>query len=353
MSEAVRPPATLQDVADAAGVHRSTASRALNPEACHLVAEEVVERIRAQARRLGYRRDVLAASLRTRRSRLVGVVVPDIANPVFAPILGALEIELRVNGFSSLVANAGPDPQQQIAIIESLVARRVEGLVLATARWNDPAVTFCIDAGVPTVLVNRAEARTRVSSITSDDVLGLRLAVEYLVSLGHSNIGHLAGPPDLSTGALRRRGYENAMAAAGLEDRIAVEAAEAYTREAGREAAKRLLARNDLTAIAAANDLLALGAYQALARIHLRCPKDISVVGHNDMPLVDMVDPPLTTVRIGLKEMGEETARLLLAQIRGGQGALSRTIKPELVVRGSTAPAHMSRNKQRPSPISA
>jgi LacI family transcriptional regulator len=338
MNEAVRPPATLQNVADAAGVHRSTASRALNPDTAHLVADEVVERIRAHARRLGYRRDAMAAGLRTKRSRLVGVVVPDIANPVFGPILSAIEIALRANGFSALVVNAGADPQEQIGIVESLVGRRVEGLVLATARQDDPVVTYCLAAGVPTVLVNRAEADRRASAVVSDDVLGLRLAVQHLIGLGHRRIGHLAGPPHLSTGALRRRGYEEAMRIAGLEREILVEAAAAYTRPAGRAAAESLLDRGGVTAIAAANDLLALGAYEALAARGLACPQDVSIVGHNDMPLVDMVAPPLTTIRIGLKQMGDETARLLLEQMRGRPETVTRIVEPQLVVRGSTAP---------------
>jgi len=336
--EAVQPLATLQDVADAAGVHRSTASRALNPDTAHMVADEVVERIRVHAQRLGYRRDVVAASLRTKRSRLIGVVVPDIANPVFGPILSGIETELRANGFSALVANASVDPEQQIGIVESLVARRVEGIVLATVRQDDPVVTYCLNSGVPTVLVNRAEASRRVSAVVSDDLRGLRLAVEHLVALGHRRIGHLAGPLNLSTGALRRQGYEEAMAEAGLSHEIVVEAADAYTREAGRAAAERLLARSSVTAIATANDLLALGAYEALAARGLTCPGHVSIVGHNDMPLVDMVSPPLTTIRIGLKDMGEATARLLLEQIGGAPKAVTRIVEPELVVRGSTAP---------------
>lgn len=338
MNESVKPPATLQDIADAAGVHRSTASRALNPTTAHLVGADVVERIQALARDLGYRRDVLAASLRTRRSRLVGVVVPDIANPVFGPILSAIETELRSRGFSAIVANAGADPAQQIDIVEQLIARRVEGLILATVRQDDPVVTHCLRAGVATVLVNRAEAGNRVSSVVSDDVRGMRLAVEHLAGLGHRAIGHLAGPPHLSTGALRRQGYEAAMRDAGLGAFIAVSKAAAYTREAGREAAETLLRSPGLTAIAAANDLLALGAYLAVAGRGLRCPADISVVGHNDMPLVDMVAPPLTTVRIEHTAMGEEAARLVLRQIDGTRDPVIRIATPTLVVRGSTAP---------------
>jgi LacI family transcriptional regulator len=338
VNETTRLPATLQSVADAAGVHRSTASRALNPAAAHLVAPEVVERVQAAARRLGYRRDVLAAGLRTKRSRLVGIAVPDMANLVFAPILSGIEETLSANGYSALIANVGTDVNRQLEVVDQLIGRRVEGLVLATVQQdNDPVLSRCLEAGVPTVLVNRAEARSRAPSVISDDVNGMRLAVEHLVGLGHRHIGHLAGPQNLSTGLLRLQGFCQAMQAAGL-DGSAVVAATAYTREAGKAAAATLLDRfPDMTAVAAGNDLLALGLYQELGVRRLSCPEDVSVVGHNDMPLMDMVHPPLTSVRIRHQEMGAEAARLLLDQIsNAGAEITTRITAPELIVRGST-----------------
>jgi LacI family transcriptional regulator len=334
--QAPRAP-TLQAVAEAAGVHRSTAARALNPTTSHLISSDVVARIAGEARRLGYRRDVLAASLRTGRSRLVGVLLPDIANPVFAPILGGIEGELARRGYSALVANAAGDPQHQVAIADQLIGRRVDGLILATARRTDPVVSHCLNAGMSTVLVNRGEDKGRVPTVVTDDIAGMRLAVDHLVGLGHRRIGHLAGPAELSTGALRRRGFDAAMRHAGLEA-SAMATAEAYSRDAGRAAARELLDRFTVTGIVAANDLLALGAYQELAARGLACPEDVSVVGHNDMPLVDMVHPPLTTIRIDHLVMGREAARLLVARIEGEvEEALTRITEPRLVVRNSTA----------------
>lgn len=340
-----RPPRapTLQSVAEAAGVHRSTAARALSAATSHLISAEVVARVQVEARRLGYRRDPVAASLRTGRSRLVGVVLPDLANPVFAPILGGIEAELAARGYSALVANApGPDPQRQIEIVDQLIARRVDGLILATARRSDPVVTHCLAAGVPTVLANRGEDRCRVPTVVTDDAGGMDLAARHLVGLGHRRLGHLAGPEDLSTGVRRRRGFEAAVRRAGLGVPWIATAA-AYTREAGRATAAELLDRageGGVTAIVAANDLLALGAYQELAGRGLACPDDVSIVGHNDMPLVDMVDPPLTTVRIDHLAMGGEAARLVVAWAEGGaQEALTRTTEPRLVVRASTSAA--------------
>lgn len=339
MTDLVRIPPNLQAVADAAGVHRSTASRALNPATRHLVAGDVARRIIETARQLGYRRDAIAASLRTGRSRLVGVVVPDIANPVFGPILRGIESALASAGYSCLLANVGRDEAEQMRLVEELMERRVDGLILATARKDDPVLGACLDAGTPTVLVNRAEERERASAVVSDDRAGMILAVRHLASLGHRRIGHLAGPQDLSTGALRREGFVAAIRQLGLADENAWIEAAAYTREAGEVAAAEILSRFDVTAIAAANDLLALGAYRAVAARGLRCPADISIVGHNDMPLVDMVEPPLTTIRISHLRMGEEAARLLLRGIESPGSKPERIVtEPELVRRASTAP---------------
>jgi LacI family transcriptional regulator len=168
----------------------------------------------------------------------------------------------------------------------------------------------------------------------------MRLAVNHLIALGHQRIGHIAGPHEVSTGARRRAGFEASVAAAGLPPRhVAVETAEAYTRRAGCDAALRLLDRKrPPTAIVAANDLLALGVYDALAARGLNCPQHISVVGHNDMPYVDLVSPPLTTVRIAQRDMGEAAAQLLLDRIAHAVVKNEHIVlAPQLIVRGSTA----------------
>lgn len=331
---------TLRDVAKSAGVHLSTASRALDPSKRHLIADAVVSKIAAIADKLGYRRDPVAASLRTRRSKLVGVIVPDIANPVFSPIIAAITETLGASGYSTIVADGGQDRKRQSALVGELLARRVDGLVLATVRRDDPILKECLDEGLPVVLVNRSDDSDRVSSVVTDDRAGMRLAVDHLVELGHRDIGHVAGPAHISTGHLRRQGFEEAMTARGLAvPPSTIVEATAYEREAGEAAASELIKNNpQLTAIAAANDLLALGVYRAIASAGLSCPHDISVVGHNDMPLADMVEPPLTTIRIGPREMGHDAARLMIARIQEPDAAVKRVVlSPSLVARASTA----------------
>jgi LacI family transcriptional regulator len=331
---------TIKDVASRCGVHPSTVSRALSPAMSHLVADDVARRIRAIADALGYRPNVTAAGLRTGRSGLIGVLAPDIADPGFPPVLGGVAEALSTAGYATIVVDVGPRGSQ-VELVDRLIARGVDGLVLATVSLHDPVVTHCIDAGVPVVLVTRTDAEGLLPSVASDDEGGMSLAVAHLVGLGHRHIGHVAGPQDISTGALRRAGFEAGAIQAGLQAReIAVEIAPVYTRDAGRTAALHLLDRTPgLTGIVAANDLLAFGVYDAIAERGLVCPKDISIVGHNDMPYVDMLSPPLTSVRIAQREMGDRAARLLLAQIADPEtGHDHIVLAPRLIVRGSTAP---------------
>lgn len=332
---------TLKEVAADAGVHPSTVSRALNAATRGMIADDVAIRVQASAKKLGYRPDSVAVSLRTGRSRLVGVLLPDVANLVFPPILSGITEVLARSGYSTIIAEMGSNQEDQIRLIEQLSMRRVDGLVLATVNRDDAVVTECIKLHLPVVLVNRTESQARVSAVVSDDLLAMQIVVAHLVSLGHRRIGHLAGPATLSTGHSRRQGFEASVRAhkLGAKD-IAIETVAAYSRAEGSAATRRLLDRRpDLTAIAAANDLLALGAYEVLRERNIKCPEEMSIVGHNDMPLVDIMSPPLTTIRIAHREMGSEAAQLLLSEI-SGSAPLKRHIvlTPSLIVRGSTAP---------------
>ncbi len=274
------------------------------------------------------------------RSRLMGVLVPDVAFSAFAPILAGVTECLEAHGYSMLVAYVRGDVNEQLELAAGLVAWRIDGLILATASRDDPLVAFCLAEQIPTVLVDRTEESAQVSAVVSDDVAGMQMAVDHLVVLGHQSIGHLAGPQQHSTGFLRRQGFAQAMARHGFDPNQAPSViARNCTRGQGSEAARRLLASHpEITAIVAANDLLALGIYDVLRERGLNCPQDISVVGHDDMPLVDLIHPALTTIRISHKEIGRQAADLLHQAIEESK-VVERTIvlRPKLVIRGSTA----------------
>jgi len=338
---------TINDLALHLGVHKSTVSRAMDPARRHLIGAELLQRVEAAARELGWRPNRAAAALSTGRSRTVGVLLPDITNPVFPPILRGIEDALDAEGYFALLANTarrdGGTAAAQVAV-ERMLAQRVEGFIVATALRDDVWLDGLRKGGARIVLVNRTsdprDGRGLLQAVTSDDALGMRLAVDHLVALGHRRIAHLAGPPGFSTGMARRIGFEQALREHGLAP-AALAVCGAYAIEAGAAAMATLLqAPPAFTAVVAANDLIALGALQVLQARGVAVPQGMSLIGHNDMPLLDQISPPLTSVRIQHYEMGYRAARLLLEALRGVPGSASTLVlQPELVVRGSTAAA--------------
>jgi LacI family transcriptional regulator len=341
---------TIRDVARRAGVHASTVSRVMNPGTRGMISPRIARRVAGVAAALGYRANPIAYGLKTNRSRTVGVLVPDIANPVFPPIIRAIEDVFAEAGYTSILANTDNDRERERTILGNMIARRVDGLILATALRRDPLVDECVADEIPLVLVNRTVERADVSSVTSDDGLGTRLAVAHLAGIGHRRIGYLAGPQELSTGFARRRGFLRGARQAGLSA-APVEVCPAFAEGAGRRAFPLLWARaRGLTAVVTANDMLALGCYEALRDLGLRVPEDVSVVGFNDMPFLEMLRPPLTTVRIPHYQIGARAARSLLARLGDGRIPAERIVlEPELVVRASTAPP-AGRRAGRPRP---
>jgi LacI family transcriptional regulator len=339
-------PITLASLARQLGLHPSSVSRALDPVRRHLISPEVVARVQQAADKLGYLPNRAAAALRTGKSRCVGILLPDITNPVFPPILRGIEDGLREGGLFTLVANAAGSAQATQDLMNRMLAQGVDGVILATASRKDSLLPLLHKAAVPVVLVNRVDAQGSCPAVVSDDQSGMTQSVDHLVGLGHRHIAHLAGPQTLSTGERRLHGFRTAMADAGLNAPW-VEACDAYSIEAGHAACQRLLARMGsapdiprMTALVACNDLVALGAMDALREAGLRVPLDVSVTGHNDMPLMDRVEPALTTIRIQHHEMGRAAAQLLLqAMANPARADTTIVLRPELVVRKSTAAA--------------
>jgi LacI family transcriptional regulator len=336
-----RPRVTLRDVAKQVGVHPSTVSRVLNPHTRGMVTAAIAKRVTEAAERLGYAPNPFALSLKTNRSFLVGVLVPDLVNPIFPPIIRGIEAVLEAAGYTAIVANSDNQDERERQILAKMKARQVDGLILATAHRDDALIAQCLAEGSPLVLINRTIEGLPVHAVVNEDKQGMRLAVEHVTALGHTRIAHLAGPLGISTGQRRLEGFREAMKATGLKvDRRFIAECAAFTEEEGLRAARALLkGHTPFTAIVAANDRLALGAYDALAERGWRCPEDVSITGFNDMPLVERVYPPLTTVRIPLYEMGAQAARMLLEQLESAP-IQPRTVmlQPTLVVRGSTGP---------------
>ena len=334
------PAPTLRDVAEAAGVHAATASRALNPATRGLVNADTARRVIKVAEQLGYRPNPIARGLKTQKSGTVGLVIPDLTNPLFPPIVRGIEDVLEPAGYSGLIVNTDNDPQRERTQIELLRSRQVEGLIVATALLDHPLVEQLHREGVKMVMVNRRTEGVDVPSITPDDAAGIQMAVEHLASLGHTRIAHLAGPITTSTGVVRLRAFRNAVRDLELaDDPGLVTTCDEWREDSGAKGLRELLdAGQEFTAVVAGNDLIALGCYDVFTERGIRCPEDVSVVGFNDMPFLDKLRPPLTSVAIPHHQIGVEAARMLLESIEEPERPTRSVLLPlTMTVRGSTA----------------
>jgi LacI family transcriptional regulator len=332
---------TLRDVAQRAGVHPSTVSRVLNPDTRQMISGRIAQRVTTAANALAYQPNPIASGLKTNRSRIVGVLIPDITNPVFPPMIRGIEDAFAEAGYIAILANTDNDADRERLILRNMLARRVDGLIMATARRRDPLVDHCLAEDIPLVLINRTVDTGEVSWIITDDAFGTELAVAHMAQRGHTQIAHLAGPLSLSTGFARHKGFLSGLRAAQLKtDPKRIGFCNGFTESEGRRCFLALWARDHrFTAVVTANDLLALGCYDALLELGLRVPDDIAISGFNDMPFVDKLRPPLTTLRIPHYKMGAQAARTLLARLSNPEAPVEHIrFKPELVVRGSTAP---------------
>lgn len=340
----LRTPVTLREVAARAGVHPSTASRALNERTRPTVNTATAARVALAAKKLGYQPNSLARGLRTKRTLTVGMLLPDLTNPLFPPIVRGIEDRLGARGYTLILANTDNNAAKERALLDVMAARRVDGLILATARRQSPIFENVFASGMPVVLVNRTTDNAAVASVAGDDHAGIGLAVRHLVSLGHRRIAFVGATRAVSTGLGRYQSFLSWIQSEGLEvDHELIVFAEWFKEEPGAAAFRELLDRKrDFTAVVAGNDLIALGCYEVVRELGLRVPADISVVGYNDIPFSDKFSPPLTTVRSQDYQIGFNAAGLLLDSIDGVDvSAVSLRLTPTLVVRESTG--HPSR----------
>jgi LacI family transcriptional regulator len=338
VNEEASMPVTLKELGARARVHPSTVSRVANNDPSLRIGPLTRQRIEALLRETEYRPNGVARGLKLRQTFVLAVVIPDITNPFFAALFRGVEDGASARGYNVLLCNTDGSPERQRSHLQSLHARRVDGVILASSFLKDSTVRWLRLQRIPYVLVNRYSDEAHDPFVGSDDVVGGRIATAHLAELGHRRIGHLAGKSTVSTGVLRRRGYLAALMAAGLspDPRLIIESG--YTEEGGAAAAERLLALDDRpTAIFAVTDMSAVGAFGVARRMGLRVPEDVAIVGYNDIPLANRMVPALTTVHVPIHDFGSVAARLLLDQIESGEPQRRRVIfNPELMVRGST-----------------
>ncbi len=325
---------TSTDVARLAGVSQSAVSRVFTPGAS--VSKKTADKVRAAAEELGYRPNVLARSLITGKSKIIGLIVAYLDNQFYPDALERLSKALQDKGYHLLVFISPGTGENVDQVVDELMDYRVDGIITASVGISDEITNRCGDAGIPVVLFNRGQDDERLSSVTSANVDGGRRIAEFLIAGGHRRIAHIAGWTGASTGRDRRDGFLSGLAAAGI-DPVAVLDGN-FRREDAIKAASAMFedgAHPD--AIFVGNDHMACAVMDELrGSLGLRVPEDVSVVGYDDVPLAAWGAHELTTWRQPSNRMVEATVGLLLGQIDDpNRRSEKREISGHLIVRSS------------------
>jgi LacI family transcriptional regulator len=326
--------ATLRTIAEAAGVHPSTASRVLNSDESARVGDETAERVRRVAAKLGYEPHPWARSLRTNRTLMVGLIIPRLTDVVLAQMFEAAEDRAREHGYQAVTLSTRDRPDEERRLVNLLLDRRVDGLILATSLLEDPLLDELEEQGVPFILMNRCSGAH--PAVRGDDELGGYLAAKHLLARGHRRIGFAAGPVRVSTAALRLNGFRRAHREAGvdLDESLIVESS--FAVDGGVTAGGKLLGLPEPpTAIFAVNDSTALGVMAAARDLGIRVPEEVALVGYNDSEIAGVLPVPLSSVALPLEEIGRLAVDLLLERI-AGQAPRTVVLPPRLKVRASS-----------------
>lgn len=336
---------TLADVARLAGVGVGTASRAISGNG--YVDPGTRDRVLVAARELGYRRNAAARALRERRSRAIGLLVPDLSNEFYTASAEVLQAELDSAGFQLVVALTGTDPDGERHAWDTMLDRQVDGVVHVPV---DPDAA--LPSGPPIVQLNRRSRRVVVPAVVSDDITGVRNLTEQVLTAGHRNIVAITGPTHLSTTRDRLEGYRRAVKGAGFGEPVEDGRTDSgrarlvttdLTTAGGREAMHRM-GGNPPTAVVALSSRLVLGVLQACDELGIAVPDELSVVGLGDPEWFSIWRPPITTFAPPLSEMGRQAGRAILAAV-GSRGSTQQPGKPRVIrlpgrlqLRGSIRP---------------
>jgi LacI family transcriptional regulator len=327
----------LEDVARAAGVSKSTVSRVLSGDPTLSVRDATRERIRALAQELDYRPHPVARALATPATGALALLVPNLSNPAYVEIIRGAYRRAREHGYVLLCAEDFEDQEADEAFTELVDGGRVDGLLIASARPENRLLEALDRHWVPHVFVNRSVPGAP-ANVTLDVARAARLAYEHLAGLGHTAIGHVAGPGDVQSA----RGREAAFVAAAAEHGHAAPpvARGAFTPSGGAEAAERLLAGHpEVTAVFTSSLAQAIGLLHVARGRGRAIPADLSVIAYDEVPVAEYLDPPLTTIAMPLSELGAAGVDILVGLL-DGQTPRSQVLgsEPVIVERGSTGP---------------
>ena len=328
------PNATIRDVAAGAGVSVATVSRVFNQKGP--IREETVRRVMDVAGALRYIPHAGARSLSTRSTRTIGVVLPDLHGEFFSEVIRGIDLAARESGYHLLLSGSHADRDEMRAVVQA-VRGMVDGLIVMSPDLDPSALLGELPPGIPAVLLNaKVDGRP---SITIDNAGGARDVVRHLASLGHTHIAFIGGPAKNADAEQRRRGFRAGAKARGIQ---AIEIAGDFTEDSGYEAGRAIAAMKPRpTAVFAANDSMAIGALSAFRDARLHVPRQIALVGFDDIPIARFLDPPLTTVKVPIAELGRRGLQILV----GTDGHPAR-LETSLVVRRSCGANKNSRNNR-------
>lgn len=328
---------TLRDVARAAGVSAMTVSRVINGRAG--VDAETQRKVEEAVQALDYVPNRVARGLISQKTQTIGLIVPDVVNPFFSPVVRGAEATARKAGYRVLLCNSEGDLRLEREYIEDLVSHRVEGLLLAPANDGSRQSVFpLLRRGFPLVLLDRALPDVDCDLIVSDSASGARQLVEHLVAVGHRHIAHVTDADDTSTGRERLRGYQEALEAAGIPFREELVFRTTVDQIGGYRATQQVLGLDPLpTAIFTVNNMTVVGAMQALRERGMSVPADMALVCFDDVEHLAVLSPFLTVIDQPAETFGSLGAQLLLERIAGKAGKRSRRIvlQTDLIVRQS------------------
>lgn len=332
-----QPSSTIRDIADSLGLHTSTVSRAMNPGPGVRVSADTINRVRAAAAAVGYVPNPWAASLRTKSTKLIGVVVPSMTDPIHAAVCDAVEQSAYRAGYQSTFVSSGDTLTGQRSKAEYLLERRVDGLIFTDAHRRNPFVVGLKSRGVAVVLAIRKA--DKVPAVAVDELYGGALVAHHLWESGHRTFGVVGGMPHASTAHDRVRGFQDAIQALGGSVNTDVTVASSkFDVEAGYHACQRLIdGGTDMSAIFAVSDLLAIGAMAALADAGRGHGRGMAVVGYNNLPLAARLPIPLSSVYVPLAQLGRLAVAQLVGQLDGAGAPPEHVLlQPRLLVRESS-----------------
>ena len=335
---------TIKDIARELGISPSTVSRALkdHPD----ISVETKKSVNALAEKLNYQPNIVALSLRQKKTNTIGVIIPELVHFFFSTVISGIEDVAHQAGYSVILAQSSESYAREVAHVKALFNSRVDGMLLSLARetTNYDHIESIISKGVPIVFYDRMYKSETSSKVIVDDYAGAKEAVNHLIEQGCKKIAHMVGAPTLNISKDRLRGYTDALKEAGIEvDEKLIFHCDTGTFEEGKEVAKKILnSKLAIDAIFTNNDPMAMGAMVAIKEKGLKIPQDIAIVGFSNWFFGELMEPSLTTIDQPGYEMGQEAARLLIRQIERKDKDLDdgpseiKVLKTKLIIRNSS-----------------